>query len=549
MPHKMPSRLPGVLLAILAISNGLQAQNPPVAPLRDPVLVTISEKTTRITEPLKPSGYPDFLEALNIAARGKITPATNGAILLVRAVGPHGISSGEQQAEFYDRLGIEPLPENHRRHVFHFDFIKNLEESELPPPTPEEKKIEEEYDQIEARRSRVELEFEHCEEHPWTAKEYQLVARWLRQQEKSLAQLDQLRDYPDAYLPQIASPLESSVIASELSMLQIIRHTALDLRIRAMNSLAQGKAEAAIDDLERIMVMSRYLQQRGEMVTQLVCYAVRGLALPLFNQLALSASLKQPQLERLQKLLDTYYPIQKAPFADIIDRDQRRIMIELVCRTAEFGDARNEKTPAPLTTRQTWDYDFILNHCNSYFDRLVEMMRIENSAERMAALDKYEDELHELSKKAKSPANKAMLSLTKTGRSSLLADNFVVPLAPAHKLIDQAEQRNLMRRELCQLSIALGKYRLKHGQFPKSLDQLAPNFLASIPIDRFTGKPLTFQSDGKGILVYSVGWDLEDHGGFDGAGPEYTNCDDMAIFTNDRRPKPPQLKPPRDITE
>ncbi len=185
----------------LALLQGIVfAQKAPAPGAPEPVLVTISKETTRITEPLKPSGYPDYLEALNIAARGKVSPATNGAVLLVRAVGAHDVSPGKQQDEFYKRLGIDPLPETQRRHIFHYDFVLKLKEAELPPPTDEEKKLEYDNEQLDARRARVDLDFEHCGDHPWTAQEYPLVARWLKEQEPSFAQLGERKGVRPLFL-------------------------------------------------------------------------------------------------------------------------------------------------------------------------------------------------------------------------------------------------------------------------------------------------------------------------------------------------------------
>jgi hypothetical protein len=539
----------GLLFCFLTISFAVHAQDKQAAAPRDPVLVTISKETTRITEPLKESGYPDFLEAVNLQAKGKVTPQTNGAVLLVRAAGPYGVTPGVQQEEFYKRLGIEPLPENHRRHLFHSRFIQDLKESELPPPTAEEQKLEDDSEQFEARRSRVELDFEHCGEHPWSAKNYPLVARWLREQEKSFTLLDKLRDYPDAYLPMITGTRERSIIAAELPGIQLIRLFAFDLNIRAMNSLAEGKPEAAIDDLERLLVLSGYLHNNKNIVSVLVSFAIRGVMHNLVNELAFSGKLTAKQIERVQKLIEKNYPAGKETFAECIDQGERFVMIESICRFAEFGPGGDEQKPLPLRTRQNLDYDLMLSICHKHYDRLAEIARIEDREKQAQAFSELEKQLGELSKKAKSPGNAVMNFLSKTKRSEQVADILMALLTPALDAAIQAGVKNSMRRDLWLLSLALEKYRRKHGQFPKSLDQLSPEFLAKIPIDQFSGKPLKYSSDGKGVLVYSVGRDLEDHGGFEGEDTDRENCDDIAIFTNDRRPKQPAAKPPRDFLE
>jgi hypothetical protein len=61
---------------------------------------------------------------------------------------------------------------------------------------------------------------------------------------------------------------------------------------------------------------------------------------------------------------------------------------------------------------------------------------------------------------------------------------------------------------------ALQRYRLAHGQFPDSLDVLAPAFIQKVPHDIISGQPLKYHGteDGKYVL-YSVGWNEKDDGG------------------------------------
>jgi hypothetical protein len=61
---------------------------------------------------------------------------------------------------------------------------------------------------------------------------------------------------------------------------------------------------------------------------------------------------------------------------------------------------------------------------------------------------------------------------------------------------------------------ALERYRRARGQYPESLDLLAPQYVQKLPRDLITGQPLKYRrtDDGK-FLLYSVGWDEKDHGG------------------------------------
>ena len=72
-----------------------------------------------------------------------------------------------------------------------------------------------------------------------------------------------------------------------------------------------------------------------------------------------------------------------------------------------------------------------------------------------------------------------------------------------------------------QIVCALERYRLAHGEYPETLDALVPQFIEKLPHDIIGGQPLhyrrmdSFQAPaGKEFLLYSVGWNETDDGGW-----------------------------------
>jgi hypothetical protein len=64
------------------------------------------------------------------------------------------------------------------------------------------------------------------------------------------------------------------------------------------------------------------------------------------------------------------------------------------------------------------------------------------------------------------------------------------------------------------LACALERHRLANGNYPASLDPLAPAFLPVLPRDVMNGEPLHYRlGDDGGYVLYSVGWNLRDDGG------------------------------------
>jgi len=69
-------------------------------------------------------------------------------------------------------------------------------------------------------------------------------------------------------------------------------------------------------------------------------------------------------------------------------------------------------------------------------------------------------------------------------------------------------------RRIVITAIALKRFQLKHGAVPQNLDELVPEFLVSVPIDPFDGKPLKYHPNAdKTFRLYGVGEDGIDDGG------------------------------------
>ena len=72
-------------------------------------LFTLSKQTTYVNGPLRKDGTVDYVAALETIARRGVTVENNAAVLLYQVVGPSEILP-ELRAEYFKRLGIDPLP-------------------------------------------------------------------------------------------------------------------------------------------------------------------------------------------------------------------------------------------------------------------------------------------------------------------------------------------------------------------------------------------------------------------------------------------------------
>jgi hypothetical protein len=84
---------------------------------------------------------------------------------------------------------------------------------------------------------------------------------------------------------------------------------------------------------------------------------------------------------------------------------------------------------------------------------------------------------------------------------------------PNDLLIRQALVTNV-RQQLASIVLASHRYRLAHGDWPQSAQDLVPRYLAVVPHDPLTGAALVLRHNAdRGLLVYSLGFDGVDDGG------------------------------------
>ena len=109
----------------------------------------------------------------------------------------------------------------------------------------------------------------------------------------------------------------------------------------------------------------------------------------------------------------------------------------------------------------------------------------------------------------------------------IIADMFVGILVPSIEQIGQNTRRFAQKNHSLRMAIAIERYRLKYGEFPKTVGDIDSNFLSFKPIDAFTGELLKYQLTDEGPLLYSVGDDRDD----DAGSPMY-DYDIEALFVN-----------------
>jgi hypothetical protein len=97
-------------------------------------------------------------------------------------------------------------------------------------------------------------------------------------------------------------------------------------------------------------------------------------------------------------------------------------------------------------------------------------------------------------------------------------------------------------RCLAQAAVAAERYRREHGDWPRALADLVPDYLPAVPLDPFNGQPLRYCRTESGAVIYSIGEDGRDDGGDTTPPPNESLPRDVVFTLWDvaRRGQPPE---------
>ena len=205
------------------------------------------------------------------------------------------------------------------------------------------------------------------------------------------------------------------------------------------------------------------------------------------------------------------------------------------------------------------DWNFVLREGNRLYDQLVAAAELPTRDARQSTFSQIDTDLDQLNLTLQRPTAVAWGVLSRRRRSEIMAAVLLEYFVSAMGNCQIAADRANTRLELMRLAAALSVFRAENGHYPEKLDDLVPQFIASLPIDIFSEKPPIYRADDDraGCLLYSVGQNGVDDGGTDTSGwivdgawrdemqeVDYPDATDEVI----RFPVPP-MKLPDVITE
>jgi len=341
----------------------------------------------------------------------------------------------------------------------------------------------------------------------------------LSRYDQAIEQLRTASKLPQARFP--VSYTDDNPAMILLPHLASLKGCTTTLKLRAVAELQSDQPGRALDDIKLMSRLHEAIRIEPFLISHLVCIAMFNLELqPIWEGLA-DHKWNEAQLITLDAELSKFDFLAAYHFAmrgeqafgcSIVDF-LRRNRSELANMGWDFDDLN---TPKPSHLQKIavnaipsgWFEQNKLSICEihaGYFSQIIDLQTRTYSAANVA--------------KAQEVYGKR---LTNPNPYNWFSRLLLPSLQKAAQKFVQAQNS----ADLARLAIALERHRIAQGQFPETLDVLAPKFIASLPHDVVTGQPLKYRRTEDGsFLLYSVGWNETDDDGKVGLSKDGKNVD------------------------
>ncbi|MFA5393919.1 MAG: ABC transporter permease [Candidatus Ratteibacteria bacterium] len=268
---------------------------------------------------------------------------------------------------------------------------------------------------------------------------------------------------------------------------------------RTITEAEQGNYNAAVDDLLSGVQMAEHLSTEPDTMSFSFYNGTINTFLKILQGIYDRTDLNQPQLIRIAKKLDSIPGRESAVHAATGERacfpmSAFRMLISPRANETFWGAAPPYYAGPVLFFYRTLGN---LNHKHDY----IVFLRL--SEQQLNLLEKPYYQTKDVFR----GFERNLKRLSRYAPFTVMFDRyygqaFSLPIANLEALQD-----------LAKIVTALKRYKLTHGQYPKDLAELRPDFISELPIDPFTGRDFIYKQEGKGFILYSLGENGVDNGG------------------------------------
>jgi hypothetical protein len=420
-----------------------------------------------------------------------VTPQNNAAVLIVQALGRQALPANQPRDGITARLGMAPVPDQGEYFQTYEAYCKAHSMAPDPDPT-------------------------HTHS-PATqpAPVNDLTRQWIKENEKPLALITEASKRDRFFMPFNGGTRPTTLIEILLPYLGELRDAKRALLTRSWMRLEAGDFHGFHEDITTVHRLARLLASAATMVDRLVAVELQTSA---SRTERLAASGGELSREQMKALLDDLAKMPELPpFDDAVNCGERFMVLDILQSAARVGPSQpllldvtagiNRKPGEPFIWRLAYrfwpvPYEEAMRVMNHFYDGGLAAAQLATYPERREALTLWDQQVIQIQKRSFIPKMLSAEWPTQVFLPSLLG------------MVWHADKARVERR-LTDVALALAMFKAEHGAYPAALDELSPAYLASVPNDVFSEKPLIYARHADGYALYSVGPNMTDDGGKD----------------------------------
>jgi hypothetical protein len=349
----------------------------------------------------------------------------------------------------------------------------------------------------------------------WSSKISDQTRKWIDANEKPLALIAEATTRPRYFIPFNGGHRTETLIEVWIPQVFLLKWTRRPLLTRAMLRLDAGDYAGFHDDLMTIHRLARLMGQSATLIERMT--AINEVEVPACRVERAAAASGKLSAQQCKSFASDLAALGDMPsINDAWNMGERFMGLDVLQMLARSGPIHAGEylnaalAPASLVARMEPAFAYLFIPI-PYADCMREMNHFHDSAMAAVELPSY-------------PQRAAMMRLwqqqvdqsSRHGPVMILTTPdwaIAVFLPQLQRTIARAEVGRMERR-LTQVALALAACKAEHGgAYPASLAELSPMYLATVPDDLFSDKPLVYARTGNGYTLYSVGPDVIDQGG------------------------------------
>ena len=437
--------------------------------------VEVSRETTYLVEPLDKDGLPNYALAIHQNQREGVTPENNAAALMWQAVRPPEVTD-EEYALICREIGISPSAKEQLLTDFSGDETKKLlMQWRLASDDGVRRRLDE-FEQIEFTAA-TEKWMTTLHSSPWKREAAPPLASWLDQNQAPLDMLAVAGARPKFYSPSpnVLADHDTAVLNMALPQVELLRKCAYSLSTRATYRIGNGQFADTWKDCMACWRLGDHASSGQVLIDRLVGVATRKMAMRLTVALLQAPDLPVAIARQIHTDLDNVQ--ERVDFVPTLDFAERLQFLDAALRVTKHRPAGGWEMDEIYSLPIEVDANTVLRAGNIWFDRIVKAASNPDREKRASELSGVESDLY--AQVDNSEVSLLYSVFKRTKRSSIIANLVMLTMMPSTEATQRSEDHDAANYQLAKLAASLKIYHTDRGEYPKTLESLAPRHHAS----------------------------------------------------------------------